>query len=178
MAAVIMVILLARLIECLQKDRWRLSIIGTGHSNNSNKMLWNIGLSSGIGAMPRPGSAAVTMLGAAALIVLGVSGAALWLWQERARALEEGDRSARTLAHVLEEQTSRTVQAVDLTLMGIVEVLGLSPKLAKHDPSFQEALLRRLDALPYVRALFVIGPDGFITHDSGHPLTPRISLAD
>src|ERR671914_421834 len=152
MAAVIMVILLARLIECLQKDKWRLSIIGTGHSNNSNKMLWNIGL--------------------------GVSGAALWLWQERARALEEGDRSARTLAHVLEEQTSRTVQAVDLTLMGIVEVLGLSPKLAKHDPSFQEALLRRLDALPYVRALFVIGPDGFITHDSGHPLTPRISLAD
>jgi signal transduction histidine kinase len=128
--------------------------------------------------MPRLGSAPVTVLGAVAIIVLGVLGAALWLWHERAQTLEEGDRLAGTFAHVLQEQTARTVQAVDLTLMGIVEVLHLSPELAEHDPSFQEALLRRLDALPYIRALFVIGPDGFITQDSDHPLTPRVSLAD
>jgi signal transduction histidine kinase len=128
--------------------------------------------------MPRLGSAPVTVLGAVAIIALGVLGAALWLWHERAQTLEEGDRLAGTFAHVLQEQTARTVQTVDLTLIGIVEVLHLSPELAEHDPSFQEALLRRLDALPYIRALFVIGPDGFITQDSDHPLTPRVSLAD
>jgi hypothetical protein len=53
--------------------------------NNSRKMLWKVGLSSGV--MPRPGSAA-TMLGAAAIIGLGDLSSALWLWQERTRALE------------------------------------------------------------------------------------------
>ena len=29
-----------------------------------------------------------------------------------------------------------------------------------------------------MRALFVIGPDGFITQDTDYPSTPRVSLAD
>ena len=124
------------------------------------------------------GSTGVRILGPIGFVSLGILGAALWLWQDRTRTLEEGDRLARTLAQVLQEQTSRTVQAVDLTLTGIIEALHLSPPLADHDPSFEEALRRRLATLPYIRALFVIGPDGFITQDSDHPLTPRVSLAD
>src|SRR3546814_8339148 len=35
-----------------------------------------------------------------------------------------------------------------------------------------------LESLDYLRALFVIGPDGFIQHDTDYPDTPRVSLAD
>src|SRR3546814_17206179 len=34
------------------------------------------------------------------------------------------------------------------------------------------------ESLDYLRALFVIGPDGFIQHDTDYPDTPRVSLAD
>jgi two-component system, NtrC family, sensor kinase len=34
------------------------------------------------------------------------------------------------------------------------------------------------DQLDYVRALYVIGADGFIAHDTDYPKTPRVSLAD
>lgn len=36
----------------------------------------------------------------------------------------------------------------------------------------------QLEYLPLVRALFVIGPDGFIQHDTDYPGTPDVSLAD
>src|SRR3546814_17558816 len=34
------------------------------------------------------------------------------------------------------------------------------------------------ESLDYLRALFVIGPDGFIEHDTDYPDTPGVSLAD
>lgn len=34
------------------------------------------------------------------------------------------------------------------------------------------------DRLGIVRALYVIGPDGFIIHDTDYPDTPRVSLED
>jgi PAS domain S-box-containing protein len=36
----------------------------------------------------------------------------------------------------------------------------------------------RLPFIPTVRALFVIGPDGYIVHDTDYPKTPDVSLAD
>lgn len=50
--------------------------------------------------------------------------------------------------------------------------------IPEHDAAFQQVLTKRLQSLPHVRALFVIGADGFITHDTDHPATPRVSLAD
>ncbi|WP_448189994.1 PAS domain-containing protein [Azospirillum sp. sgz301742] len=79
---------------------------------------------------------------------------------------------------MLEEQTVRGLQAVDLTLTGIIDALTLSPGLGDHNPAFEDTLRGRLKALPEIRALFVIGPDGFITQDTDHPNTPHIALAD
>ncbi len=114
---------------------------------------------------------------AVALIVL-TGGTSAWLWLDRVRTLHAGERSAHALARVLEEQTARGLQAVDLTLTGIIDALMLSPGLGDHNPVFEDKLRERLKALPQVRALFVIGPDGFITQDTDHPDTPRVTLAD
>jgi len=108
-----------------------------------------------------------------AFLVTGVA-----LYRERTRVLADGERTARRLSQVLEEQTQGTAQAVDLTLLGMISGLALARDLPVHDPTFEQALRRRRDQLPYVRALFVVGPDGFLTQDSQHPTTPRVNVAD
>ncbi|HYG90424.1 MAG TPA: PAS domain-containing protein [Azospirillum sp.] len=116
-------------------------------------------------------------IAAVSLIVLAV-GTGAWLWLDRARTLDAGERSAHALVRVLEEQTARGLQAVDLTLTGIIDALALAPGLGEHNPAFEDTMRERLKSLPLVGALFVIGPDGFITQDTNHPNTPRINLAD
>lgn len=103
----------------------------------------------------------------------------IWAAHERARAIEDhGFRTAANLAHALEEQTVRSIQAVDLTLGGIVDMLQAAGASAEHDADFEESMRRRLSTLPYVRDFFVVGPDGFITQDTNHPFTPRTNVAD
>ena len=103
----------------------------------------------------------------------------IWAAHERAKVIEDhGFRTAANLVHVLEEQTVRSIQAVDLTLDGIVDTLRAADVFVEHDPDFEESMRRRLATLPYVRAFFVIGPDGYITQDTDHPFTPRANLAD
>jgi signal transduction histidine kinase len=98
-------------------------------------------------------------------------------WQDRARRLDAARREAMTLARVLEEQTSSTLRATDLALIGIAEGLRRDPELREHDPTFEDSLRRLLAHVPAVRALFVIGPDGFIIQDSDRD-TPRQNLSD
>ncbi|MGY0793747.1 PAS domain-containing protein [Azospirillum argentinense] len=112
-----------------------------------------------------------------ALIMLAL-GTGAWLWLDRARTLFAGERSAHALARVLEEQTARGLQAVDLTLTGIIDTLTLSPGLREHDPAFESTLRQRLHALPQVWALTVVGPSGFITQSTGSSETPPFSVAD
>jgi two-component system NtrC family sensor kinase len=60
----------------------------------------------------------------------------------------------------------------------MAETIALAPPMADHDAAFEEALRTRLKHLPFVRSLFVIGADGFITQDSNHSRAPRFGLAD
>lgn len=108
------------------------------------------------------------------IVLLG----ALELLQSYNEAARRGEEGARNLVHVLAEQTERTFQAIDFTLLGIRDALTAAQNLPENDARFRDALKERLKVLPYVRALFVIGPDGFITHDTDYPSTPRVTLAD
>ncbi|MGH6947280.1 MAG: ATP-binding protein [Kiloniellales bacterium] len=52
------------------------------------------------------------------------------------------------------------------------------PPLPVDDPTFRGQLQSLVDELPYLRAIFVIGADGFIVHDTDYPETPHVTLAD
>lgn len=114
----------------------------------------------------------------AMLAIVLASIAGVELWRSYYQALREGEREAENLVHVLAEQMERTVQAVDLTLIGMRDALAVAPDTPANDPRLQATLKSRLAALPFVRALFVIGPDGFLIHDTDYPSTPNVSLAD
>jgi hypothetical protein len=81
------------------------------------------------------------------------------------------------LVHLLKEQTLRQFQLAQFVAQGLAVAVARVP-LAEHDPTFEQGLRARVATLPYVRSLYVIGSDGFITQDGDHPKTLRVSLAD
>jgi signal transduction histidine kinase len=98
-------------------------------------------------------------------------------WSDRKRRLDTARHQAETLARVLDEQTAAMLRATDLALLGIAEGLRREPSLPEHDAEFEDSLRRLVRNLPAVRALYVIGADGFIIQDSDRD-TPRANLAD
>ncbi|WP_113405885.1 hybrid sensor histidine kinase/response regulator [Rhizobium sp. SYY.PMSO] len=100
------------------------------------------------------------------------------LWRSHSAARVEAENTVFNLVHVMSEQIARTIQSIDLNLQGIAGEISSNPSLADNDSTFRNELHKRLATLPYVRALFVIGADGYISHDTDYPSTPRVSLAD
>jgi signal transduction histidine kinase len=92
-------------------------------------------------------------------------------------AIASGRSRAANLALVLDEQTRGIVQAIDLSLLGVADMLRLAPGTPPHDEVLTERLRSRLGELPHVRALFVIGADGFLIQDTDRD-TPKVSFAD
>jgi diguanylate cyclase (GGDEF)-like protein len=113
----------------------------------------------------------LTILGASILaIIFGVAG--LLIVTQRAAVLAESQQAITSLAHVLAEQTSRTLQPVDLTLREIVSLLTTAgaptPDGATNWTSRTtfDLLVDRLKALPQVDALILVGPDGHVLNFS------------
>ncbi len=114
---------------------------------------------------------------AAFVWALAAAAVALAVMHERHLALQRAAQSAMALTLVMDAHTARTLQSVELVLAGVSDAYALNAP-ATNDPQFRNVLRARLQDLPYVRAIFVIGPDGTITHDTDYPDTPHVSLAD
>jgi signal transduction histidine kinase len=123
--------------------------------------------------LPKRHFAVLGLAWAAAMIVVA------WLvLAGREAALERSERTTASMAATVEQQTARTYQAVQLTLAAIADAHLLTPRPRRNEPQFQEMMSRRLADLPFVRAVFIIGADGWIIHDTDYPRTPAVSLAD
>jgi len=98
-----------------------------------------------------------------------VSGAALAgvLLHMRSEALLGGERLTRALNHVIAEQTTRSLQAVDHRLQVASDELMEMRSEGKVDEDAGRAFLRRhLKDLPYVRAIWTLDEQGRIDLDS------------
>ena len=124
-------------------------------------------------------ASAIRVILVAAIIWLTVAATVgVLVLRERESIVERSSRVLSALALVLETQTARTFQSVDLMLAGVADTLRLADDLAPDDPKFRAALVRRLDYLkPYVRAIYVVDESGRIIHDTDHPAAPFISPA-
>jgi signal transduction histidine kinase len=95
-------------------------------------------------------------------------------------ALARSKKNAAAFTLTIEGHTSDVFQAASSTIAAVADQIELMAPGALHDndPTFRRTLKRRLSDLPYARAIFVIGPDGWIRHDTDYPGTPHIPLAD
>ncbi|MEJ8836092.1 ATP-binding protein [Ramlibacter sp. AN1133] len=119
-----------------------------------------------------------TALWAAIVLWLAVVAiVSLALHRERQQALAQAQQQARSLSAVLEESTARTFDTVDVALAGLAELMTRH-NFQRHDADLRAVMGQRLQYLPTVRAIYVIGPDGRIQQDTDYPKTPDVSLAD
>jgi signal transduction histidine kinase len=120
-------------------------------------------------------SRAVRLAGLAVLIGLL---AAAETWRSYQQATTAGERQVAGIVGLLAEQTERTIQAIDFTLIGIRDALRVAPNLAPGDAAFRSTMTHRLKRLPYVRTLYVVGPDGFVLHSTSDAHLEGASFAE
>jgi diguanylate cyclase (GGDEF)-like protein/PAS domain S-box-containing protein len=104
--------------------------------------------------------------GLAALLVATLfTLAAFNLAKARQADLSDAGRATQNLAQVLEEQTARALQAVDVVLLSLADTWAQVPALrASGNPQMHALLKQKLATLPYARALFIVDSRGVITH--------------
>lgn len=107
-----------------------------------------------------------------AVLALGIA-----LARERGHLLRQAREDTWKLAAVFDEYMSRTFGGVDIALLGISDYFA-ARDLPRHDEQARAYLREYLTMLPAVRGIFIIGPDGFIRHDTDYPRTPDVSLMD
>lgn len=108
------------------------------------------------------------------LSLVAVTGVALW--REREQAIKEGMRSAEATTALMEQHTATTFRAVHLTLEDTARRLEAGQPA--HDAGMRAVMREQRRNMPYVRAVYVIDPDGYVSHDTDYPSTSRVSLAD
>jgi len=113
------------------------------------------------------------------LVVAAMSACVLGLviWKAldaRSATLEQGERDIRNLAHSLSEHASRTIQAADVAMSGIVDLL----KYQRPREDRMNLFLRNtIKALPQIREIGVLDTEGRWIYSSLEQ-TPQHSNAD
>ena len=125
------------------------------------------------------------------LIILGfilvstIGAMASWLiFTQRAAALFETQQASDNLAQVLAEQTSRTLQPIDLTLRELTGQLSASvgPRVdygpEQNRQPLHDLLVEKKKALPQVDALVLVSADGRMLSSSRIFPAPPMDLSD
>src|SRR3984885_9110138 len=104
-----------------------------------------------------------------------VLGVVIWkALDAKATTLERGQTATQNLAHSLIEHAAHTIQAADISMSGMVEFLKYQTPVAER---FNGYLANTVEALPQIREMGVIGPDGSWLYSS-LPQTPGHNNAD
>jgi hypothetical protein len=114
----------------------------------------------------------LTLIGVAVIVMI-VAAAGLTIWDLRREAIEASTQEIQNLGVAFAEQTSRTLQAVDLVLNEASERisrLGLatSPQFEEQlgSEEWHQFLVDRLKKLPQAEALSLVGADGKVINSS------------
>ncbi|MEO8385105.1 MAG: PAS domain S-box protein, partial [Betaproteobacteria bacterium] len=106
-------------------------------------------------------------LACAGLILVSGVLVALALFHLRKAAIESGERLTASFAHIVEEQTTRSIQLVDQRLQAALN--GLAQLDATNQLTEQRSrtlLKQQLSDLPLVRAIWFLNTEGRIKYDS------------
>ncbi len=104
---------------------------------------------------------------AASLVLAATCALAVALYYLHAQALRAGEKLTQSLAQVIEEQTSRTFQAVDQRLQLVASGLQAMQREQHPDQASVRAMLReQLTDMPFVRAIWVLDAEGRTVFDS------------
>jgi len=102
----------------------------------------------------------------AALIVAAVvTQVAYDLWRSYDRQLRNAERDAANLVRLLDEQTARTFQAVDLSMRAAADAIARLPQdFPERDRAIYDLLGSFMPQLPFVRSLYIVDRAGVMRY--------------
>jgi signal transduction histidine kinase len=120
------------------------------------------------------------LAGFVALLILG-AGAAFGLnaWQGYSNEIDRVTRDNVAAAHTLEEQTTRTVQSIDLVLSGLADFFQLRTDFERPgSAAIWDLLRRRLSQAPELTAIFIADRDGQLVYHTDSTTVKKLDLSD
>jgi diguanylate cyclase (GGDEF)-like protein/PAS domain S-box-containing protein len=116
---------------------------------------------------------------AGTVIVALIAVVTLMLWSGRTGYVRSAQISTHNLARVLQEQTVRTIQAVDATLASFTTLWEEVPATQRlSTPEMHRLLREQALASEYIRSLYVLDTRGTMIHDSEAPRPRGLNFAD
>jgi len=107
---------------------------------------------------PNPFAPAVIVAAVAVVMTACVLGLVVWKAVDaRSMALAQGERDIRNLAHSLAEHASRSIQAADVAMSGMVDLLKYQ---RPRQDRFNLYLRNTVETLPQIREIGVLNADG------------------
>lgn len=122
----------------------------------------------------------ITIIFAVAFVTTVMIMTGLLLWYLRQQELIHAEHETVSLSHIISEQTSRSLQSVDLALDVALERLSEAERLGLSlDEVAIHAMLRsRVEAMPQLRSMFIVDTEGGVVNSAlGHP-GPKFSVKD
>jgi PAS domain S-box-containing protein len=119
---------------------------------------------------------ALAVIMIATIIVMTI----LLLWKLRVDELRHAEGETVSLSHIIAEQTTRSLQSVDLALDVALDRLAQAERLGVSIDEFAiHAMLRsRVEVMPQLRSMFIADAQGRIASSAlSHP-APRFSVSD
>ena len=117
----------------------------------------------------RPSAAAIAISFSVLCAVAILANLAFQIVRSRADLIANNTRNATVLARVLEEQTSASLDAVELALQASGRASRImAPDDPTRDAVIDQLLKDSLARLPFVRAMWVLDADGNMIYDSDH----------
>jgi signal transduction histidine kinase len=121
----------------------------------------------------------------ALLVIVGLVTGGVVIWQLRQAALANSERELTNLGVVLAEQTSRTIQSVDLVLREVqsrTAALGIRTpeqfRAEMADATAHEFLLSRLRNLPQADAIALVAANGKLLDWTRDEVVPSTNFSD
>lgn len=130
--------------------------------------------------LPIPRSGRFTIILATIAVVTIATMTGLLLWQLRSQELRHAQAETVSLSHILAEQTTRSLQSIDLALDLALDRLQQAEKLGVGIDEFAiHAMLRsRIEGMPQLRSIFLADANGTIRSSAlSHP-APAFSVKD
>ncbi len=148
-----------------------------GRSRSSRGSASSRGPSAPVPSSPDPswrGLIIKISLVAAVVVSTVIAQVAYDLWRSHERQILDAERNAANLVRLLDEQTARTFQAVDLSLRAAADAIARLPQdLPERDRTIHDLLGSFMPQLPFVRSLFIVDRDGVMRHLSNQfPASP------
>ncbi|MGQ0509351.1 MAG: cache domain-containing sensor histidine kinase [Betaproteobacteria bacterium] len=113
-----------------------------------------------------------------ALLILAIAaGLSLNLWSERKALLASAAQDSRNLVHIIEEQTSASINAADLALRVLEGAINLQAGFPGGSRALEAQMRQHLSLLPFLGAFLHLDANGRVLHQSNLRPATRLEIA-